>query len=97
MPDLIVFYLAFVIGGGVLVGIPMVLVPTQVYARMPWWAALVGGVVVGPVALTAVFGVIFAMQGQLRSFSMAHLGLGWVLCVIASASAVCVYVALMKR
>jgi len=41
--------------------------------------------------------VIFAMQGQLRSFSMAHLEMSWVYCVIASSSAVCVYVALLKR
>lgn len=90
-------FLGFVIAGGVLVEIPMVLVPSRVYARLPWWATIIGGVLLGPVALALVFFMIFALQGQLRTFSLAHLGLGWVYCVIASTSAVCVYVALIKR
>jgi len=75
----------------------MVIAPASVFVRAPWWAAILGGVVLGPLSLMAVFGVIFAMQGQLRSFSMAHLEMSWVYCVIASSSAVCVYVALLKR
>jgi hypothetical protein len=94
---MLLIYAGFVVAGALVVGIPIVLVPGRVYRRLPWGVAIIGGAALGPLALALVFLVIFALQGQLWNFSLAHLGVGWFLSVIASLSAVCVYVELVKR
>jgi hypothetical protein len=55
------------------------------------------GAALGPLALLLIFVVIFAMQGRLREFSLAHTEALWQFSMLVSTVSFLVYTALLRR
>jgi hypothetical protein len=101
LPDtlgIFVIYAIFSILGWALVGLPIVLAfPARLLLRAPWPLCVLIGAVLGPLALLSIFVVIFAMQGRLSAFSLAHTEALWQFSVLVSTVSFLVYVALLRR
>jgi hypothetical protein len=91
-------YAVFSILGWALVGLPFALAfPARLLSRARWPLCVLIGAALGPLALLLIFVVIFAMQGRLREFSLAHTEALWQFSMLVSTVSFLVYTALLRR
>jgi hypothetical protein len=96
--EMFLLYAMFSILGWALVGLPFALAfPVRLLSRIRWPLCVLIGAALGPLALLLIFVVIFAMQGRLSSFSLAHTEALWQFSVLVSTVSFLVYVALLRR
>src|SRR5579864_3648788 len=80
-----------------LAGLPVALMfPVRVYSRLAWPLCLLIGAILGPLALLLIFVVMFGLQGQLNSFSLAHTQSLWPLSILVSSVSFVVYAVLLR-
>jgi len=90
-------YAIFSILGWLLVGVPFVLAfPAELLSRVPWPLYLVIGAALGPLAVLLIFAVLFALQGRLKEFSLAHTESLWPLAVLVSTVSFLAYASLLR-
>jgi hypothetical protein len=91
-------YAMFSIVGWILVGIPAILaLPPRLLLGIAWPVRVVIGAAMGPLALLAIFVVLFAIQGRLGEFSLAHTETLWPFSILVSTVSFLVYTALLSR
>ena len=96
--EMFLLYAVFSILGWALVGLPFALAfPARILTRVRWPLCVLIGAALGPLALLLIFVVIFAMQGRLSAFSLAHTEALWQFSVLVSTVSFLVYVALLRR
>ena len=96
--EMFLLYAMFSILGWALVGLPIVLAfPARLLSRVRWPLCALIGAALGPLALLLIFVVIFAMQGRLSSFSLAHTEALWQFSILVSTVSFLVYAALLRR
>jgi len=95
--DLFELYAIFAVVGWLLVGVPFVLAfPGRVFAHLPWPTYPLIGAAMGPLALLLIFAALFALQGRIREFSLAHTESFWPLSMIVSTVSFVVYAGLLR-
>jgi hypothetical protein len=101
LPDILgifVSYAIFSILGWAFVGFPIVLAfPARLLSRVRWPLCALIGAALGPLALLLIFFVIFAMQGRVSAFSLAHTEALWQFSILVSTVSFLVYVALLRK
>ena len=100
MADLGIFaiYATFSVLGWVLVGVPIAMVfPARLLLRWAWPVRLLVGAAIGPLALLMIFVALFAMQGRIREFSLAHTDGLWFFSGVVSTVSFLVYTSLVLR
>jgi hypothetical protein len=100
MPDLGIFfwYAMFSVLGWVLLGVPIALAfPVRLLLRLTWPVRLVIGAAIGPLALLMIFAALFATQGKLGEFSLAHTDGLWFFSSLVSTVSFVVYTSLVLR
>jgi hypothetical protein len=91
-------YGMFSVGGWILVGVPTALAfPARLLSHLAWPVRMLIGVTLGPLALLLIFVVLFAFQGRLIAFSLAHTESLWPFSILVSTISFLVYAALMRR
>jgi hypothetical protein len=91
-------YATFSVVGWVLVGVPTALAFTpHLLLRVGWPARVVIGAAMGPLALLLIFVVLFAIQGRLGQFSLAHTEGLWPFSILVSTVSFLAYTALLRR
>jgi hypothetical protein len=91
-------YAIFSVIGWIFVGVPIVVaLPERLLSRVPWLGCTLIGATLGPLALLIILLVLFAYQGRLIGFSLAHTEGLWHLSVIVSTVSFLVYTALLRR
>ena len=96
--QMFLLYAMFSILGWALVGLPFALAfPARLLSRVRWPLCALIGAALGPLALLLIFVVIFAMQGRLREFSLAHTEALWQFSMLVSTVSFLVYTALLRR
>jgi hypothetical protein len=82
--EIFLLYAMVSVFGWILVGVPIaVAVPARLLSRVAWPGRMLIGATLGPLALLLIFIVLFAIQGRLSAFSLAHTESLW-LCVANS-------------
>ena len=71
-------------------------VPARLLSRLAWPLCLLIGAILGPLALLLIFVVMFGLQGQLNSFSLAHTQSLWPLSILVSSVSFVVYAVLLR-
>jgi hypothetical protein len=95
--NIIGFYLAFSVVGWALVGLPVVVLgPPELLSRLAWPLVVVIGAILGPISLLVIFAALFAFQGRLGEFSLAHTESLWLLASLVSTVGFLVYSALVR-
>lgn len=95
--DVFALYAVFSIVGWIFVGVPIALAfPARILSRVPWPIGLLIGATLGPVALLLVFILVYAMQGRLNEFSLAHTEGLWQLSILVSLVSFLVYTTLLR-
>jgi hypothetical protein len=98
MWEIFLLYAMFSLFGWVLVGLPIALAfPPRLLRRVAWPVHVVIGAAIGPLALLLIFVVLFAFQGSLGEFSLAHTETLWPLSILVSTVSFLVYTALLRR
>jgi hypothetical protein len=100
MPDWGIFFLyaTFSVLGWVLVGVPIAMAfPARLLLRLAWPVRLLVGAAIGPLALLMIFVALFAAQGKIREFSLAHTNGIWFFSGVVSTVSFVVYTALVLR
>ena len=100
MPDwgIFVLYATFSVLGWVLVGVPIaVAFPARLLLRLAWPVRLLVGAAIGPLALLMIFVAVFATQGKIREFSLAHTDGLWFFSGVVSTVSFVVYTSLVLR
>ena len=96
--EMFLLYAMFSIVGWALVGLPFVLaIPARILSRVRWPLCVLIGAALGPLALLLIFVVIFALQGRLSAFSLAHTEVLWQFSMLVSTVSFLVYVALLRK
>ena len=96
--EMFILYSISSIIGWALVGLPIALAfPPRLLSRVGWPLCLLIGATLGPLALLLMFVVLFGLQGQLSSFSLAHTESLWPLAILVSTVSFVVYAALVRR
>src|SRR5262249_31394488 len=72
-------------------------VPARLLSRVAWPGRMLIGATLGPLALLLIFVVLFAIQGRLGVFSLAHTESLWPFSVLVSTISFLVYAALLHR
>ena len=91
-------YAMFSVLGWILVGVPFaVAFPLRLLSRVGWPGRMLIGATLGPLALLLIFVVLFAIQGRLSAFSLAHTESLWPFSVLVSTISFLVYAALLRR
>jgi hypothetical protein len=90
-------YGMFSVAGWILVGVPIALAfPTRLLSHLPWPVRTLIGITLGPLALLLIFVALFAIQGRLSAFSLAHTESLWPFSVLVSTVSFLVYAALLR-
>ena len=88
----------FSVAGWVLVGVPIALVlRRRLLSRLAWPLQMAIGIALGPLALLLIFIGLFAMQGRVGAFSLAHTETLWPISILVSTVSFLVYAALLRR
>jgi hypothetical protein len=91
-------YAIFSVVGWLLVGVPIALaLPAAFVSRMVWVNRVLIGIVLGPLALLLIFLMLFAIQGRMGAFSLAHSGSLWPLAMLVSTISFVAYATLVRR
>jgi hypothetical protein len=91
-------YGMFSVAGWILVGVPIALAfPARLLSHLAWPVRMLIGATLGPLALLLIFVVLFAIQGRLSAFSLAHTESLWPFSILVSTISFLVYAALMRR
>jgi hypothetical protein len=91
-----ILYAIFSVIGWALVGLPIALAfPARVISRLAWPLRLLVGAILGPLALLLIFVGMFALQGRLSAFSLAHTESLWPLSILVSTISFIVYTLLL--
>ena len=91
-------YGMFSVAGWILVGVPIALAfPARLLLHLAWPVRMLVGATLGPLALLLIFAVLFAIQGRLSAFSLAHTESLWPFSILVSTISFLVYAALMRR
>ena len=90
-------YGMFSVAGWILVGVPIALAfPARLISHLTWPVRMLIGITLGPLALLLIFIVLFAIQGRLSAFSLAHTESLWPFSMLVSTISFLVYAALMR-
>ena len=92
------WYAMFSVVGWFLLGVPIaVAFPVRLLLRLAWPVRLLVGAAIGPLALLIIFVALFATQGRLGEFSLAHTDGLWFFSSLVSTVSFVVYTALVLR
>jgi hypothetical protein len=92
--EMFLIYGTFSVLGWILVGVPIaVAFPARLLSRVAWPGRIVIGAILGPLALVLIFVVLFAIQGRLGAFSLAHAESLWPFSILVSTISFLVYAA----
>jgi hypothetical protein len=96
--EIFLLYAMLSVLGWILVGVPIAITcPPRLVSRVAWPARMLIGATLGPLALLLIFVVLFAIQGRLSAFSLAHTESLWPFSVLVSTISFLVYAALLRR
>jgi hypothetical protein len=96
--EIFLLYAMVSVFGWILVGVPIaVAIPARLLSRVAWPSRMFIGATLGPLALLLIFIVLFASQGRLSVFSLAHTESLWPFSVLVSTISFLVYAALLQE
>jgi hypothetical protein len=98
MWQIFLLYAMFSVVGWVLIGVPTALaIPPRLLLRITWPIRVLIGAAMGPLALLLIFVVLFAFQGRVGEFSLAHTGSLWPFSILVSTVSFLAYTVLLRR
>ena len=98
MWQIFLLYAMFSVVGWVLIGVPTALaIPPRLLLRITWPIRVLIGAAMGPLALLLIFVVLFAFQGRISEFSLAHTESLWPFSILVSTVSFLAYAALLCR
>jgi hypothetical protein len=96
--EMFLIYATFSVLGWILVGVPIAVVfPARLLSRVAWPGRMLIGATLGPLAVLLIFVVLFAIQGSLSAFSLAHTEGLWPFSILVSTVSFLVYAALLRN
>jgi hypothetical protein len=96
--EIFLLYAIFSVVGWILIGVPTALVfPPRLLLRISWPVRVLIGAAMGPLALLLIYVILFAIQGRVREFSLAHTETLWPFSILVSAVAFVTYTVLLQR
>lgn len=94
---LLPIYSMFSVAGWAIVGLPLLLLDRRDrLARLPWLLVVGVGATLGLLALLVIFISLFALQGRITAFSLAHTAPLWPFAAGVSTVAFVVYSSLVR-
>ena len=98
MWQIFLLYAMFSVVGWVLIGVPTALaIPPRLLLRITWPIRVLIGAAMGPLALLLIFVVLFAFQGRISEFSLAHTESLWPFSILVSTVSFLAYTVLLRR
>jgi hypothetical protein len=84
--------------GWAMIGLPIALgVPARFLCRLSWPPRLLIGAALGPLSLLAIFVILAARGGTLKTFTLANTGVFWPMSMLVSTTSFIVYTALLRK